>query len=139
VERLKAEGASIAIVDALSNDDLYRVGAALKGVPLITGRSGLAIGLPQNYGVLPSPGAGSLPHAAGFRAVVSGSCSLATNRQEAHFRNAGGQGRAIDPSRLAAGADVVSEPLDWAKAALPNGTVLIYSTADMHAVKALQQ
>ncbi len=139
LQALKAEGVVIAIVDAVSNDDLHRVGAALKGAPLIAGGSGMAIGLAQNFGILPSSAASSLPQAEGLRAVISGSCSLATNRQVAHFAATGGQAMAVDPLRIAAGADVTSEVLDWARSALPKGTVLVYSTADADGVKASQQ
>ena len=42
---LQADGVRIAIVDAVSNEDLMRIGAALQGMPLVTAGSGIAIGL----------------------------------------------------------------------------------------------
>ena len=78
ITHLKQQGVRIAIVDAVSNDDLICLGPALKGMPLVTAGSGVAIGLPQNFGLSPTPQASQLPHAVGLQAVVSGSCSQAT-------------------------------------------------------------
>jgi uncharacterized protein YgbK (DUF1537 family) len=38
------EGVGLAVVDAVSNADLLRLGPALKGMPLVTAGSGVAIG-----------------------------------------------------------------------------------------------
>jgi len=96
---LRAEGVRIAVVDAVSNDDLNHLGAALRGMALVTAGSGVAIGLLQNWrAARPSAdgaGADRLPPPAGLRAVVSGSCSQATNAQVAHFKNSGLPGFAV--------------------------------------------
>jgi uncharacterized protein YgbK (DUF1537 family) len=138
IAQLKAEGIGIAIVDAVSNDDLLRLGPALARMPLVTAGSGVAIALPANFGIAPSSAASALPAASGFRAVVSGSCSLATNRQVEHFIASGRPALAIDPLRIAAGADVASEALDWAAPLIESGPVLVYSTAEPGAVKSVQ-
>lgn len=135
---LKAQGVGVAIVDAVSNDDLLRLGPALKGMPLVTAGSGVAIGLPQNFGFTPTPQASRLPPAQGLQAVVAGSCSLATQRQVQAFMQAGHPALAIDPLRMAAGEDVAAEALAWAAPRLPDGPTLVYSTADSGAVKAIQ-
>jgi len=136
--QLKAEGVAIAIVDAVSNDDLLRLGPALAKMPLVTAGSGVAIGLPANFGLAPSSQASALPPAEGGRAVVSGSCSLATNRQVLDFLQRGGAALAIDPLRIAAGADVAAEALAWAEPLLEKQPVLVYSTAEAGAVKSVQ-
>ncbi len=136
---LQADGVQIAIVDAISNDDLMRIGPALAGMPLVTAGSGIAIGLPGNWGLSGARAADTLPPASGQRAVVSGSCSVATNAQVQHFINAGRPGFAIDPLALAAGNDVVSEALAWAVPQLATGPVLVYATAEATAVKAVQE
>ncbi|HNO41851.1 MAG TPA: four-carbon acid sugar kinase family protein, partial [Ottowia sp.] len=51
---LRAEGVGIAIVDAVSNDDLWRLGPALAELPLVTAGSGVAIALPANFGLAPA-------------------------------------------------------------------------------------
>jgi 3-dehydrotetronate 4-kinase len=138
IAQLRTEGVGVAIVDAVSNDDLIRLGPALADMPLVTAGSGVAIGLPGNFGIAPSSTAGALPPAPGLRAVVSGSCSLATNRQVADFISSGHPALAIDPLQIAAGADVAAQALEWAAPRLEHGPVLIYSTADPAAVKSVQ-
>ena len=90
ISELRAEGVSIAIADAISNEDLMRLGAALKDAPLVTAASGLAIALPANWGFVPGRSASGLPAAKGRRAIVAGSCSTATQAQVRCFIEAGG-------------------------------------------------
>ena len=137
-EIAKAEGVRMAVVDAVSNADLLRLGPALKGMPLVTAGSGVAIGLPGNFGVTPSNEAARLPAAQGLQAIVSGSCSVATNQQVMDFIKAGKPALAIDPLRIAAGVDVAAEALAWAEGHIGNGPVLVYSTAEPSAVRAIQ-
>jgi uncharacterized protein YgbK (DUF1537 family) len=138
IAALQAEGVAIAIVDAVSNDDLLRLGPALKGMALVTAGSGVAIGLPANFGIAPSSQASQLPPASGLQAVVSGSCSLATNQQVLEFIRSGRPALGIDPLRIAAGQDVAGQALAWAGPLLGQGPVLVYSTAEAGAVKAVQ-
>ncbi|WP_159912169.1 3-oxo-tetronate kinase [Pantoea sp. 18069] len=138
IAELRAEGVAMAVVDAVSNDDLMRMGPALGELPLLTAGSGVAIGLPANFGFAPSSQASALPAAAGLQAVVSGSCSIATNRQVMAFIQSGRPAMAIDPLRIASGADVTAEVLDWAGPLIAQGPVLVYSTAETQAIKAVQ-
>jgi len=88
-DALRREGAGMAIVDAVSDADLHAIGAACADLPLVTGGSGVAIGLPGNFrdrGLLGAPErAAELPAVAGSAAVLSGSCSVATNGQVAEW------------------------------------------------------
>ena len=138
IQALRAEGFGVAIVDAISNDDLLRMGPALADLPLLTAGSGVAIALPHNFGLSPSAAATTLPVAHGLQAVISGSCSQATNEQVAHFIASGRPALGVDPFNLAAGEDVADAALAWAAPLLAGGPVLIYSTAQPEAVKAVQ-
>ncbi len=138
IAQLQAEGVGMAVVDAVSNDDLLRLGPALRDMPLVTAGSGVAIALPANFGLKPSSQAAALPAPQGYRAIVSGSCSVATNQQVAHFISTGGAALALDPLQIAAGADVAGDALAWAKDKLAQGPVLVYSTATPDAVKKIQ-
>ena len=138
IDALKAEGVRMAVVDAVSNADLMRLGPALKGMPLVTAGSGVAIGLPANFGVVPGEDAARLPAPQGLQAIVSGSCSVATNQQVMDFIQSGKPALAIDPLRVAAGKDVTAEALAWADTHLAQGPVLVYSTAEPSAVRAVQ-
>ncbi|MEH3086057.1 MAG: four-carbon acid sugar kinase family protein [Xylophilus ampelinus] len=138
ISSLREQGVQMAIVDATDNADLMAMGPAFAELPLVTAGSGVAIGLPQNFGVRADDRASDLPPAAGARAIVSGSCSVATNAQVADFKARGGESFAIDPLRLADGADLVGEALSWAERQLREGLVLIYATAEPDAVRAVQ-
>ncbi|MFI6090441.1 3-oxo-tetronate kinase [Streptomyces sp. NPDC051218] len=138
VEVLRAEGVGAAIVDAVSNDDLLRLGAAVKGLPLVTAGSGLAIGLPANWGFEPSPAAAQLPPPCGHQAVLSGSVSTATNGQVREFLRGGRPAFRVDPLRIAAGEGVAGQALAFAAAHLTDGPVLVYSTEAPEAVSNVQ-
>jgi uncharacterized protein YgbK (DUF1537 family) len=139
IEQLRTQGVGIAIVDALSNADLLVLGRALGNLPLLTAGSGLAIGLPANYLISPSGNSSVLPAATGCAAVVSGSCSVATNEQVRAFTAAGLPAFVIDPFQLSDGLDVVQQALDWAATRLGKTPVLIYSTAEAALVSATQE
>ncbi|MET0732966.1 MAG: 3-oxo-tetronate kinase [Casimicrobiaceae bacterium] len=139
IDVLRAGGVTIAVVDAISNDDLLRLGPALADLPLVTAGSGVAIGLAANFGIAPSSSASALPKADGAKAIVSGSCSLATNRQVRAFVGGGGAAHEVDALQIAAGADVLSQVLSWAASRLGGQPLLVYSTADAAKVKDVQQ
>src|SRR5689334_9039521 len=84
-DALRAEGVRHAIVDAITDRDLEANGEAAADLPLITGGSGIALGLPDNFrrqGLLgEGRGADVLPEIGGAAAVLSGSCSEATRAQ----------------------------------------------------------
>ena len=140
IAELRAQNISIAIVDAVSNEDLYRIAPAFKNLPLLTAGSGVAIGLPGNFGLLARPETSVLPPASAYRAIISGSCSEATNRQVAHFKQQGGAAYAINPLDLVSKSanEILPSILAWAKPLLPKGPVLIYSTAKPDEVRAIQ-
>jgi len=140
---LEAQGVAIAIADAVDNEDLLRLGVAVKDMALVCAGSGLAIGLPGNFGLVPSRDAVSLPTVRGPAAIVSGSCSEATNAQVAAFLQSGGAASRVDPLELAAGDDaaLVRDIANWAAAqwaAAAERPVLVYSTAPAQAVAAAQ-
>ena len=142
INELRGQSVGIAIVDAVSNDDLMRLGLALAELPLVTAGSGVAIGLPQNFGIQVSLQSAVLPKARGLQAVVSGSCSQATNAQVAAWQSAGLPHCALDMAAVlgsdAQHAAAVQAVLAWAMPLLAQGPVLVFSTAEAQAVKATQ-
>jgi uncharacterized protein YgbK (DUF1537 family) len=136
---LRGAGVGIAIVDAISDDDLYALGPALADLPVLTAGSGVALGLPANFGFEPDRQAARLPAPAGASAIISGSCSTASNAQVRDFLERHPQrGYAVDPLRLAAGDAVVTQALAWAGALLGDEPVLIHATASPDQVAAAQ-
>ena len=138
-DALRAEGVGIAIVDAISNEDLLRLGPALDGMPLVTAGSGVAIALPRNFGIEPSNAASALPKAGGAKAVIAGSCSQATRRQVRAFLDAGGAAFEMNALDIAAGVDAAKRAIAWCAQRLDREPVLVYSTADPDTVKSVQE
>ena len=137
--QLQSRGLRFGIVDAITNEDLLALGRTIADAPLVVAGSGVAIGLPQNHGITPSKEAAQLPPARGHAAVISGSCSTATNAQVAEFVARGLPSFAVDPLRIAAGHDVAAEALAWAKPRLGQAAVLVYATAAPETVQRVQQ
>ena len=138
IAALQAEGKRFAIVDAIDNRDLLALGRAIADAALVVAGSGVAIGLPQNHGIEPSSQAAQLPPAQGHAAVVSGSCSVATNAQVRDFIDRGLPGFALDPMRIARGDDVAAEALAWARTKVGEQPLLVYSTATPDEVRGVQ-
>ncbi len=140
IAALRREGVKIAIADAVSNADLVALGEACAAMKLVTGGSGIALGLPGNFrraGLLGDALAASdLPAVAGRVLVLAGSSSRATNAQVAAW-NAGRPSFRIDPRALGRGEPVVAQALAFAEAA-GDSDVLIYATATPDEVKAVQ-
>jgi len=140
--QLRREGHGFAVVDTLSDRDLKEIARACADLPLVTAGSGLALGLPDNFrraGLLQEHAmADALPPAEGFRAVIAGSCSTATQRQVALMREKHPSLR-IDPIELAANSKLVDQALAWAATHMAEGPLLIYSTEDPAQVKVAQE
>nr|WP_244817282.1 3-oxo-tetronate kinase [Caballeronia sp. Lep1P3] len=138
IGELKRDGVRLAIADAISDADLHTLGEACRDLPLITGGSGIALGLPQNFratGLLAhAEHAADLPGIEGKAVVLAGSASKATNAQVAQWR-ASKPSLRIDPLALARGEPVVDEAVEFAR----NQTALIYATTSPDEVKAVQK
>lgn len=81
--------------------------------------------------------ANALPATGGLRAVIAGSCSVATQKQVAVMREQSPAFQ-VDPRQLARGDDVVAAALDWAAQRIRSGPVLIYATATPETVNEVQ-
>ncbi len=140
VEALRADGVSYGVADALTDNDLETIGTVAAEHRLVTGGSGIALGLPGNLrlqGLLEKPASPAPPTATGRQAVLAGSCSAATRAQIA-YAQAHWPHRKLDAARIAAGGPEVEEIVEWARAQPEDGRVLIYSSADPEEVTANQ-
>jgi uncharacterized protein YgbK (DUF1537 family) len=140
LDKLAADGVRHVIVDAVADTDLGIIGEAVGDDALVTGGSGVALGLPTAYrrrGLLAhKSGADALPKVGGASAVLAGSCSAATLGQIANFK---GAHLALDTDAICRGEPVGDKALAWAKDKLGNGAILISASDKPDAVKALQQ
>ncbi len=141
-ERLRKEGFRHAILDAVRDADLLVLGEALAGMPLVTGGSGIALGLPENFrreGLLGrGERADRLPSVKGAAAVISGSCSTATLAQVAVMRRTQPVFD-VDPLALAGGEPVVAKALEWAAPKLGESPLLVSASAAPENVKSVQE
>ncbi len=136
-----SEGKRYAIVDAVDERHLRAIGAAAADHKLITGGSGIAMGLPANFrsqGRLPErtdPAAlGDVP---GLAAILAGSCSQATLGQIARARETL-PSFALDPLATPDAASLAGAALAWARDHLGARPVLITASAPPERVAALQ-
>jgi 3-dehydrotetronate 4-kinase len=138
-----AAGQRFAIVDAILDRHLVDIGRAAASHKLITGGSGVAMGLPQNFidkGLMKAAaGNRKMTAPKGRQLILAGSCSEAT-RGQVKAAMAGGipayevDARAIAVKKLGA-ADLIA----WAKKQPASGPVLIYSSAEPATVAAIQK
>lgn len=140
--RLAEQGRRFAIVDAVGNEDLMAIGEAAAAHALITGGSGVAMGLPGNFrraGMLPPrQDAMDLPPVTGNAAVLAGSCSRATLMQVGHARSLFPVFE-IDPLANPNEEAMASAALAWARPLLGERPVVIAASAPPERVTAIQQ
>ncbi|MFC0229359.1 3-oxo-tetronate kinase [Serratia aquatilis] len=87
LQQLAQQGVRYAVLDTLNEQHLLTQGEALKTMKLVTGGSGLAIGIARQWAQPGGKKAQSAGAPQGKKAVVlSGSCSLMTNKQVARYR-----------------------------------------------------
>ncbi|MEL6235857.1 MAG: 3-oxo-tetronate kinase [Pseudomonadota bacterium] len=128
-----AAGKRHIVVDALRDEDLMEIGRAAADLRLVTGGSGVALGLPEQFGC--TPGRPAWQGQPGPVLALSGSCSTATRAQ---IRRHAAQ----HPTRKVTAADIIEgraspeATLAWAQAA--GGLPLVYSSAEPEAVAAVQ-
>ncbi len=139
---LKEQGRRYAIADAVSNAHLYDIGAAAASHALLTGGSGVAIGLPENFraagllDVQTDPGA--LPDAAGHAAVLAGSCSRATLFQIATAK-AHVPVLELDPLATPDAGALAAQAIAWMDGKLGAAPIVIAASGTPEKVAALQQ
>jgi len=129
----------LVVIDALSDADLLAIGRALSDAVLVTGGSGIALGLPDNFrqaGLLAERSRAFEPVEAPA-VILSGSCSSQSRAQlSAHLQQH--PGIAIRPDAIIAGeltVDAVADEL-WS---LRSRAPIAYSTAPPDEVAAVQQ
>lgn len=142
-EAARSRGERFVIVDAITDRHLVDMGTAAAGMPLITGGSGVALGLPGNFiraGLMKAADTPrTMPAPKGRAGILAGSCSEATRGQVAAAKVAGIPAFEIDPLALSAGRQSDKSILDWIANQPVERPFLVYSSADPSAVKAVQE
>ncbi|MEP2979959.1 MAG: 3-oxo-tetronate kinase [Lentilitoribacter sp.] len=129
------QGHQLVVCDAVSEENLYDIAKAVSDFPLITGGSGIALGIPANFG---KTSANKAEWSKSTKRVLclSGSCSVATRGQIKTHIDAGGASLKLDADAVISGHVDARQALKWAseQTTLP----LIYSSDDPEQVKAVQ-
>jgi uncharacterized protein YgbK (DUF1537 family) len=130
-------GRNLVVIDAIADTDLISIGQAVKDLALITGGSGIAMGLPRNFQTNEG-----LTHneqnwtgETGPAAILSGSCSNVTRAQvQAHSRSH--PALELDVPDIISGKLTTGDVAGWAFKRRMD-TPLIYSSADPEKVCSL--
>ena len=117
LHKAQQAGFRLMIADAVRDADLRVLGKALAGAKLITGGSGIAMGLPENFRLQGRIGSAAVPEKmaapAGKSVILAGSCSEATRGQVDEAIAAGRPALKIVPADVAAGSQTVSDVANW--------------------------
>ncbi|HLT59816.1 MAG TPA: 3-oxo-tetronate kinase, partial [Microlunatus sp.] len=112
------------VIDTVDDDDLATIGAAVAGAPVVSGGSGLALGLP-GPGTVADEWAAPPP---GRRVVLSGSASAATRGQVAAARAAGRPLHRIDPAAAVREPDAeIGRAIGWFAAQPADSVPVIFA------------
>ena len=134
-------GESLLVVDAVANDELRSIGEAVSDMKLITGGSGIALGLPVNFrraGQLDSARSSYHFDAPEGRSVaLAGSCSDATRRQVKAAMERCMPALKIDPIEIAQGTTTTGGVRAWVQS--QDATALVYSSTDPQEVRSAQE
>ncbi|MGI4807415.1 MAG: 3-oxo-tetronate kinase [Janthinobacterium lividum] len=139
--RLREQGRRFAIVDATADHHLLAIGAAIANHPLVTGGSGIAMGLPENFralGLLSTDISTDLPPATGSAAILVGSCSRATLLQVATTREILPT-LELDPLATPDVTTLVEQALSWAQDKLGDVPIVIAASSTPDRVAKLQE
>lgn len=132
------QGARLIVTDTVRDEDLVEIGAAVADLPLVTGGSGIALGLAENFrsrGQIGTGGADWHP-APGPAVAISGSCSTATRTQVDRHRS-DHPTLEVTPDAVMRGELDPQAAADWVKAQ-DDPLPLVYSSATPDAVRRAQ-
>ncbi|HEV7878924.1 3-oxo-tetronate kinase [Bradyrhizobium sp.] len=139
---LAAKGIGAAIADAVFERDLETIGTVALDHRVSVGASGIGLGLARALVASGRAKANKTTDVSGkpvggAAACLAGSCSQATLQQIAKAEQAMPVLR-LDPEQVVAGKNETQRALDWAKARLAKGPILIASSSTPDQVAALQ-
>lgn len=132
-----AAGRPVIVIDAIRDADLREIGKAAADLKLVTGGSGIALGLPSNLVGERRGDSGDWAGSAGPAAILSGSCSNMTRTQVKRYA-ATAPALEVRPESLLAGDMTAEAAAAWALDQASPDAPLIYTSADPQAVQAVQ-
>lgn len=133
-----AAGRGVIVVDAIRDDDLRAIGGAARGLALVTGGSGVALGLPA---ILLSGGTRHPPQegwtgAPGPGAIIAGSTSRITRAQVAHYDS---RSPALEITADAVMTEKITPDIAARFALEADRPALLFSSTDPDTLRAAQE
>ena len=130
----------IAIVDAVTDEDLRAIGRAARRLKLITGGSGVAMGLPANFiaSAIGIDGRQPISVPPGGAVILAGSCSAATRRQVEVAIADGTPALRLDAIAIAEQRLSVEDAVRFVLANMGTRPPLVYSSIDPAGIAAVQ-
>ena len=130
-QALQAKGAAgkrLVVIDAVNDADILAIGSAVRGAPLVTGASAIAMGLPANFerDELRGKFSSNVTARAGPGIVLSGSCSRVTMNQVERYKQSS-PSFTVDIERLMED-EAIAEEAEAFIAAQIGSCPIVYST-----------
>ena len=142
LDQLDDGKASYVVIDAIHDDDLTKIGAALSGKVLVTGAAGLAGGLGRAIASTRSgadvPVIDADPVGAVRSAALAGSCSARTLQQVAHMSSVQ-PAYFLDAVQDADAHSLAAAALDWYDAQDSAASPLIYSSVSPEGLRRVHE
>lgn len=137
INQMELNAPAFYVADAIKDDDLVTLGKAAKNRKLLTGGSGLALGLPQNFrdsGKIKNTNL-QWQKTKGKAIILSGSCSIATRNQVAKYKE-NYPSLELTAKDIFLDAQTPQSVCEWAMQ--QQHTPLVYTSADPAVVRAAQ-
>jgi 3-dehydrotetronate 4-kinase len=133
-------GERLVVCDAIDEAGLIALGHAARGMELVTGGSGIAMGLPDNFRAegLARPANIALAYPAGRAVALAGSCSAATRAQITRHAASGQPVLRLDVPAIIEGRQGIETAAAWLAAQPAELLPLVASSDDPAEVRILQ-
>lgn len=141
-QELRHQGYRYAVVDAFNTEHLVTLGQAAKSLKLVTGGSGLATGIAKNWASYLADQSQAkstgLPTQA-KSVILSGSCSLMTNKQVAEYKTKAPH-FSVDVEACLSNEHYAQQVSEWVLTQLDTPLApMVYATADSDKLHKIQQ
>lgn len=141
IDALKGQGKRYGVIDVVEDSDLMIIGTVAQGHVLITGGSGIALGLPEAWRRTGLAGAGvepTLPPSRGRALILAGSCSAATREQLSRLPGDWAH-KQISAKDIVSDAQLAASLTDWVLSQDADIPCVISSSADPEDVAQAQK
>jgi uncharacterized protein YgbK (DUF1537 family) len=127
LDRVQGDRTTLVVMDTVDDDDLRAIGRAVADDILVSGGSGLGLGLPLNFEGIDPAEATTWTGRSGRAVALAGSCSSATRAQVAAHAETLPVLR-LDPIAIAEGRQTSGDAVDWVLAQDTDSVPLVTST-----------